>query len=117
MQPFAGLGWIEPSADGASETDGPAALEVADGDLAQIYSNLGFMTSRTMPLLGMTWTPSLRAAWQHGFSSGTPTRNAQLLSGSSVLTTAGAPLAHDQGLVNTDLGVALDEGASLSVGY
>lgn len=116
-QPFVGIAWADAHADGDSEKGGAAALRLNGASLSQSYSTVGIIASTNFSLLDQTWLPSIRAAWQHGFASAVPQRDAVLLSGSSALLSVGTPLDRDRALVNADLGILVGDIARASLGY
>ncbi|MXQ12251.1 autotransporter outer membrane beta-barrel domain-containing protein [Microvirga makkahensis] len=117
LEPFAGLAYINIDSDRFREQGGAASLTGPGASQDVTYSTLGLRFASTLA----TWeTTALTArgmiGWRHAFGDVDPT--AQLAFGAgSPFTVAGAPIAENSLVIETEIGINIGTSMTMGVSY
>lgn len=118
IEPFAGIAYVNVSADAFSERGGAAALYGASSSYSSTFSTLG-MRFNVPVAIEEARSVFLRGelGWRHAFGDLTPTQTLSFLSGSSPFSVEGLPIARNALVVEAGIEMEIQERMGLSVVY
>ncbi|MBV8836318.1 MAG: autotransporter domain-containing protein, partial [Alphaproteobacteria bacterium] len=119
LEPFAGAAWVRVHTNGAAEQAMLAGLNFAGTTFETVYSSLGLRAASVVPLdNGMVLIPRASLAWQHAFSTVTPSALLAFEAAPGTpFTIAGVPIARDALLTEAGLDLALNAHATIGIAY
>jgi fibronectin-binding autotransporter adhesin len=118
-EPYAGLAYVSATTGAFVETGGNGALSGASSTNGQTYSSLGVrgLLGEYGLGSGITLTPHLDFAWQHGFNTLTPGQALTFITAAQSFTVLGVPLEQDAAAIQAGLDFRLMPGLTMSLGY
>ena len=118
-EPYAGVAYVSATTGAFAETGGNGALSGGSATNSQTYSSLGVRGLLGDYSIGggVSVTPDLDIAWQHGFNSLTPGQSLAFITAAQSFTVLGVPLDQDAAAIQAGLDFKLMPGLKASIGY
>ena len=115
LVPYAGLAYVNQSADAFSETGGPAALESRSDAIDATFTTLGLGTRREFLLGDRLMTAKAAVGWRHAYSD-TDGATHTIVGGDSFFI-VGASVPDDMAVLNAGLNLNFSPETTLGLTY
>ncbi|WP_208976403.1 autotransporter outer membrane beta-barrel domain-containing protein [Polycladidibacter hongkongensis] len=116
LEPFANLTYLHLTSGAYSEVGGTAALTAVQQGMDNTFTSIGLRATTEVNFGNATADLFAQAAWQHTFSTITPTARHAFATGDA-FSVSGVPVSKDTFLLNMGISAELGENSTLSVLY
>ncbi len=119
LEPFAGLAYVNVSAQNIAESGASAGLVGSSDQIGVGYSTLGLRAATTLTLGGgMVLQPRAALAWQYAFGDTAPTAQFAFLAAPGAdFTVSGVPIAENTALVELGADLLVNPKTKLGLSY
>jgi outer membrane autotransporter protein len=116
VSPFVSAQYTQVNVNGFTEKGSLAPLTYANQSQAYLASDLGAAVSRAWNMDGVTFSPSVSAAWEHVYKGNVDSLTANFGTGSS-FTVNGPATGTDAAVIGAGMNVGFDKGLNLYASY